>query len=328
MAWRTAMNSAQAHARADREKVDAAQKLANLSLPLETATPTLATTTTFLVPTPSQLERNPSTGPMPLQPVISKILSRLSLKGDDDSVKIRLRDVNPLSAVGIVLSKRHNVVATLVSGLLFAAQYAIAYTVAVSFAAPPYNYNSVYVGLVLLSFGVGNIVGSIGGGRYSDYVLRKLKLANGGVSEPEMRIKSTTIAMYFIPTSMLVYAWTVQYHKNVALPLIALFILGTGIIWVYASTLAFIVDSNPGRSTSAVACNSLARGSLAAIASLIAEPLIGVITQGWFYTGFAVLLTAALISLTLVASRGRAWREREELVEREKLAERTKRTMK
>lgn len=51
----------------------------------------------------------------------------------------------------------------------------------------PYNYNALNIGLVILSFGVGSIIGSIGGGRWSDRVLRKLKRANGGVSVPEVR---------------------------------------------------------------------------------------------------------------------------------------------
>lgn len=107
-------------------------------------------------------------------------------------------------------------------------------------------------------------------------------------------------------------AWTVDYQVNVAVPIIALFVLGLSTIWIYSSTLAFIVDSNKGRSSSAVACNSLARGSLACIASFIAEPLTRTITGKFFYTGFAVILTVALVFLTIVAERGKRWREEEE----------------
>lgn len=80
----------------------------------------------------------------------------------------------------------------------------------------PYNYSPLKVGLALLSFGEyrlpavgvhrscmlgtdksldtggGNVVGSILGGKYSDIMLRRLKKKNGGVGEPEMRLKSTT----------------------------------------------------------------------------------------------------------------------------------------
>jgi len=43
--------------------------------------------------------------------------------------------------------------------------------------------------------------------------------------------------------------------------------------WIYSSTLAYIVDANGGRSSSAIACNSLIRGLGAFIATELAVPL-------------------------------------------------------
>ena len=43
--------------------------------------------------------------------------------------------------------------------------------------------------------------------------------------------------------------------------------------WIYSSTLAYIVDSNAGRSSSAVATNSLFRGLFAFAAAEVAVPL-------------------------------------------------------
>ena len=71
------------------------------------------------------------------------------------------------------------------SGLLFAAQYTISYTAARTFAAAPYDYSALIVGCVLLSFGVGNVVGSVAGGRWSDAMLKRMKEKNGGHGEPE-----------------------------------------------------------------------------------------------------------------------------------------------
>ena len=67
-------------------------------------------------------------------------------------------------------------------------------------------------------------------------------------------------------------AWVVQKETPIYWPIIALFVLGTATIWICtfllstpseraklpapdSSTLAYIVDANPGRSSSAVACN-------------------------------------------------------------------------
>lgn len=43
--------------------------------------------------------------------------------------------------------------------------------------------------------------------------------------------------------------------------------------WIYSSTLAYIVDSNAGRSASAVATNSLFRGLFAFAAAEVAVPI-------------------------------------------------------
>lgn len=73
-------------------------------------------------------------------------------------------------------------------GMMFAYQYGVCFTAALTFARAPYHFNSIQVGLVLLSFGIGNLAGSILGGRWSDHVLAKLKKENGGVSVPEVGI--------------------------------------------------------------------------------------------------------------------------------------------
>lgn len=105
-------------------------------------------------------------------------------------------------------------------------------------------------------------------------------------------------------------------------------------IWIYSSTLAYIVDANPGRASSAVACNSLFRGVLAAIAAQIANPAIDALGNGWYYTGtlhqlcsllyhffpstndkyydslgFAVILLVGELGLLLASKRGKVWRE-------------------
>lgn len=61
------------------------------------------------------------------------------------------------------------------TGLTFGFQYGICYTAALTFAAAPYNYGPIVVGLILLSFGVGSVGGSVLGGRWSDRTLRRLQ---------------------------------------------------------------------------------------------------------------------------------------------------------
>lgn len=125
----------------------------------------------------------------------------------------------------------------------------------------------------------------------------------------QMRIKSTYGAMLFLPPLFVAYAWTVQEQVSIAGPVVVLFFLGAAIMVIYSSTLAFIVDSNTGRSSSAVACNSLFRGVLACAASQAAEPILSRVGgNGAFYTGWAVILLVGQLALVVVAINGKAWR--------------------
>lgn len=97
--------------------------------------------------------------------------------------------------------------------------------------------------------------------------------------------------------------------------------------WIYASTLAYIVDANVGRSSSAVASNSSFRGLSAFVAAEIAVPLqVGslcltdtsfrthrvvqdAIGDGGLYTLWAGLMLLAELMILLVLYKGKQWRE-------------------
>ncbi|SGZ23856.1 BQ5605_C023g09647 [Microbotryum silenes-dioicae] len=299
LAWRLAMKRARAHAKADRLKAEGALPKSD-TLPLTRGPPQ-----TSFAPGPQR-----SNGPT-ATPTLARVMTALSGRSGDDNVKIHLRDINPFAATGAVLTQKYNFISIAFSGLLFASTYCITFTISRTFAAAPYNYSAVKTGLVLLCLGTGNFIGSVLGGRYSDYVFNKLKAKSGGKGSPEMRIKSTRLAMVLVPCFYILYAWTVQKRTNAAGPLVALLFLGISIMVLYSSLLSYIVDANPGRSSSAVACNSLFRGVLACIASQVAEPIIGHIGNGWFYTGFAVILTVGSVALLYVGANGQRWRERQ-----------------
>ena len=78
---------------------------------------------------------------------------------------------------------------------------------------------------------------------------------------------------------------------------------------MYTSTLAYVVDANTGRSGSAVAANSWARGTLAFACTMLAVPLQDAVGDGWLYTGFAGLVVVMELLITLVLYKGQSWRE-------------------
>ncbi|WVQ81733.1 hypothetical protein IAT38_003858 [Cryptococcus sp. DSM 104549] len=227
---------------------------------------------------------------------------------DQETVKLSFRDLNPLPPMVGILKRPTNLIILMASALMFSAQYTIVYTASITLGDAPYNYNSLNIGLVVLAFGVGNITGSIVGGRYSDTMLRRLKKANGGVGVPEMRLKSTVIAMPVMIASFLAYAWCAQERVHIAGIVITLFFAGIGILWAYSSTLAYVVDANPGASASAVSCNSLFRGICACVMSQIAVPIRNSIGDGGLYTLFAGILAISCAGILLLIRKGEEWR--------------------
>ncbi|KAH0832264.1 vacuolar DHA amino acid exporter [Lanmaoa asiatica] len=257
-------------------------------------------------------------GDVEAQPVV---VPALAIK----EVKLSITDVNPFPPYLRILSRKNNLAILISSGgcynvmidnsdlivlagLLFAFAFSVTYTCARTLSLY-YEYNAMTTGLVLLAFGIGRILGSILGGRWSDRTLAQLKAANGGVSYPEMRLESTKLAMWWFPLAVVGYAWVCQQHVHISAICIMLFLSGFLSIWIYASTLAYIVDANVGRSSSAVAANSSFRGISAFVAAEIAVPLQDAIGDGGLYTLWAGLMLLAELMILVVLYKGKQWRE-------------------
>ncbi|KAJ6520630.1 major facilitator superfamily domain-containing protein [Mycena vulgaris] len=224
------------------------------------------------------------------------------------AIKLTMRDVNPLKPLAQVLRRTNNVVILFASGLMFAFNFVVVYSASRTLGSA-YGYNALKVGLVLLSFGLGSLAGSIIGGRWSDMTLARLKAANGGVSYPEMRLKSTTWGLCLLPPSVLAFGWVSEKHVHISAMCVFLFLCGFFAIWAYTSTLAYIVDANSGRSSTVVAANSAFRGMSAFVAVEIAVPLQDSIGDGWQYTLWAGLLIFVGFLVWLVVRKGGEWRE-------------------
>ncbi|KAL4266521.1 MFS transporter superfamily protein [Pleurotus pulmonarius] len=226
-------------------------------------------------------------------------------------IKLSLKDVNPVRPLWLVIRRPNNCIILLASGSFFAFGFLISYTTARTLGNM-YHYNALKVGLVLLSFGIGSLGGSLLGGRYSDYTYRKLKERNGGKSSPEMRLKSTLLGLVLLPPSIIGFGWVSHQHLHISAICAMLFLNGFFSIWIYASTLAYIVDANNGRSSTAMASNSAFRGISAFVATEIAVPLQDAVGDGWMYTIWGIIMVATELLILLVIWKGGKWRERAE----------------
>ncbi|KAJ7270783.1 major facilitator superfamily domain-containing protein [Mycena haematopus] len=211
------------------------------------------------------------------------------------NIKLTLSDVNPIKPLWLVVRRMNNLVILFASGLCFAFNFIVVFTASRTLSSA-YGYNALKVGLVLLSFGLGNLAGS----------LARLKAANGGVSYPEMRLESTKYGLIFLPPSVLAYGWVSENTST-----------SPRCVWAYTSTLAYIVDANNGRSATAVATNSAFRGMSAFVATEIAVPLQDSVGDGWLYTIWTGLLVFVGLLVWLVVQKGGAWREAAEKREQE-----------
>ncbi|PPQ68752.1 hypothetical protein CVT25_012846 [Psilocybe cyanescens] len=230
-------------------------------------------------------------------------------------ISLTLRDVNPFKPMYLVLRRPNNVLILLTSGLLYAFGFQLAYATSRRLGES-YGYNPLKIGLVTISYGAGSVMGSVLGGRWSDRLLKRIREANNGKSYPEMRLKSTLPGLIMLPILVLGFGWLCDKVQNVAAISFFLFIGGFVYIWIYSSTLAYVVDANVGRSSTAVAANSGFRGIFAFIATEIAVPLQDGVGDGWMYTIWTGILLLNSVIVLLVWMKGTQWRENAEAREK------------
>ncbi|KII84166.1 hypothetical protein PLICRDRAFT_373056 [Plicaturopsis crispa FD-325 SS-3] len=224
-------------------------------------------------------------------------------------LQLSFRDVNPLKPLWRVLRRVHNLAILTSSALIFGFFYSISYTTGRTLGRA-YGYNSLEIGLVLFNYGIGTICGSLLGGKWSDVVVARMTHSNGGRYYPEMRLQSTKIMMPLLPFAVAGYAWSCQKHLHIAAICIMLFLAGFFSMWIYSSTLSYIVDANTGRSSMAVAADGLFRGIAAFVAAEIAIPLQDNIGDGGLYTMWAALLLVGELLILMTIRQGSWWRER------------------
>jgi predicted MFS family arabinose efflux permease len=128
-------------------------------------------------------------------------------------------------------------------------------------------------------------VGSLTGGRWSDYVFVRWAEKHGGVLEAEGRFGlNTWVGAVMYPLGILMYGWTLEKGLFVIVPEIGMFFFGLGMMIVFATVTTYLVDAVPGRSSSAVAMNNLIRNILSCTGTIIGKPLIHAFGNGVLFT--------------------------------------------
>ncbi|KAK7464981.1 hypothetical protein VKT23_006189 [Stygiomarasmius scandens] len=238
-----------------------------------------------------------------------QIITRSQVTNVAKDIKVRVTDVNPFKPMWGVVTRPHNFTILVASSLLSSFTFLVNYTTSRTLGTF-YHYSPLNIGLTLVAFGLGNVLGSILGGRWTDYQLVRLTAKNGGKRYPEVRLKSTIHGLFVFPLCIIGYGWIIGEHLHVAAVCAMLFACGFFAIFVYTSTIAYIVDSNLGRSSTAVALNSAFRGVLAFALTEVSVPMQDNLGDGWMYTILASLIIISALLISLLIWKGGQWRSK------------------
>lgn len=159
-----------------------------------------------------------------------------------------------------------------------------------------YGYSLNKVAIAYIPSGLGGLAGSIIIGRILDYsykvYLRKSQITGTRFSVIRSRLVVSALLSSLCVFASLLFAWSLQYHSPVGLPVVASCIIAFGAMnWLTISSTV-VVDFNPTEASGSCACVNLTRCWCAAL-------FVGVLSQmeqmgvGWCYTLMAALCAIA-----------------------------------
>ncbi|KAF5863262.1 hypothetical protein ETB97_010384 [Aspergillus alliaceus] len=165
-----------------------------------------------------------------------------------------------------------------------------------------YGWSVEISGLSYIGLGLGFFVGQVVFALTSDRVLIHLKRRNNNVLEPEMRLPLCLPFALFVPISFFWYGWSVQAKTHWIVPIIGLFPFAFGIIGIFGTLQAYIIDSYPRYAASGVGAITVTRSLFGALLPLAGPPMYKKLGYGW---GNSLLgfITLGMILLPILFSR-------------------------
>lgn len=196
----------------------------------------------------------------------------------------------------IVLLFTHPMIIGLGSFMAFI--YGFLYLMIVTF---PMVFGSVYgfsqgtTGLMYSSLGIGFVLGMVFWTYILGVVYDKLTEKNGGVSEPEFRLPCLFITAIIVPIGLLWYGWSAQMKLHWIMPCIGSAIFAFGLVCVFQTLQAYLIDMNPRFAASSIAAAAIFRCLFGFAFPLFAPIMYHKLTYGWANTMCAII--AALLGL-------------------------------
>ncbi|CAG8960555.1 hypothetical protein HYFRA_00013378 [Hymenoscyphus fraxineus] len=153
-----------------------------------------------------------------------------------------------------------------------------------------YGWSITAIGFGFLAVGIAMIVGSMLGGRFSDWRRKRAVAASeSGTVDPENRLVDQIWGVLISVGGCLMYGWFVHFKIHPAAVLVATFLNGFGNSWVFVATTAFLTECVKQQAAGAFALGNLLRNPGAAVAAVVIQPLVSKMGVGWCFTGLAIV---------------------------------------
>jgi multidrug resistance protein len=253
-------------------------------------------------------------------PALSRVSTRQSTKKKTKSFLAHIRRgfIDPL----VVLTwMRYPPVALTVyyASITFGSLYFLNISIQATFAAPPYQFSTVILGLLYIPNSLGYLLASIFGGRWIDMIMQREARKAGRyddhgklICQPEDRMRENAwIAAILWPGALLWYGWSAEYGVYWLVPMIANFFFGIGSMLIFSLATTMLTEFMPKRASAGIAINNFVRNIFSFIGAVVAEPIINAIGNGWLMTILGLWSLFSGIAVILAMRRwAPGWREK------------------
>lgn len=154
-----------------------------------------------------------------------------------------------------------------------------------------YGFNLYQVGLSFLGLLVGMLLATASDPLWQRNYLRLVR-NNSLKSEPEYRLPPSIGGAVLTVVGLFWFAWTIHPSVHWIVPIIGSSFFGAGTVLVFSGVFTFLVEAFPLYAASALAANSFARSSFAAVFPLFALQLYNKLGYQWASTLLAFLTIA------------------------------------
>ncbi|KAG4221309.1 hypothetical protein PC116_g30215 [Phytophthora cactorum] len=169
--------------------------------------------------------------------------------------------------------------------LYVAITYGILYLLITTFSfvyTENYGFGEGDSGLTYLPAGIGMMIGVVGFGQLTDYMVRKNK-EKGLAHKPEIRISPmlTVPCGITLPIGLFIYGWTTNFGVHWIVPMLGVLIFAAGLMGVMSCVQNYLLDTYIQYAASVTAAMTVLRSLMGALLPLGGLDMYNALGLGW-----------------------------------------------